>query len=302
MILVAAVTAVIIELFLSGISGLRHYRWFLRYRDWLMGRLSDVSQLQGAGGVLIVLLPVVGLVAVFQIALRDVMLGLPWLLFAIIVLVWCLRYQALDHLIDVFTEASAPAASDESAQENEFTARQAAAGILHREVPAGPQRAAALTEVLLVEAHERLFGVLFWFIVLGPVGAVLFRLAWLLEQHADDERPAFAEASRRLYGILAWLPARTLAVSYALAGSFEDAIHDWQRGEDNDPLSPEASTTVLATTGYGALTADRYAIENADDKTCLEPEAVAAAQGLVMRSLLIWGVTLVLLALAGWAA
>ena len=301
MILVAVVTAVIIELFLSGISGWRRYGWFHAYAGWLRSKVSNTPALNGAGGVLLVLLPILALIGVFQVALKDQLLGLPWLLFSIVVLVYCLRYQSLDHLVDVFTDASDVAAGTGEHLEDDFKAREAAAEILHRDIPAGPERATALTEVLLVESHERLFGVLFWFILLGPFGAVMFRLAWVLEQHRSENEDGFREASRRLYGILAWLPVRFVAIAYALAGSFEDAIHDWKRDENAEPLSPESSDAVLASTGCGALSADRYMSESTGDEKHLEPEAVSAAQGLVLRTLLVWGVTLVLLTLAGWA-
>jgi membrane protein required for beta-lactamase induction len=302
MILVAVVTAVILELFLSGIAGWRRYSWFSRYAGWLIKKMGGKAVLNGAVGVVLVLLPILALVAVFQVALQGELLGLPSLLFSILILVYCLRYQSLDHLVDVFTDASDAAAGAGEHLEDDFRAREVAAEILHGDIPAGKERASALTEVLLVESHERLFGVLFWFVILGPFGAVLFRLTWVLDRHCPENEDGFREASHRLYGILAWLPVRLLAIAYALAGSFEDAIHDWKRDEESDPLSPESSDAVLATTGCGALAADRYIIESSGDEKHLEPEAVSAAQGLVLRSLLVWGVSLGLLTLAGWAA
>jgi AmpE protein len=175
-----------------------------------------------------------------------------------------------------------------------------------------------VSEGLLVQANDRLFGVLFWFFVLGPVGAVLYRLSWGLaiaedsglddtemDEEAAPALPGFTEAATRLYAILAWAPARLGAGAYALAGSFEDAVHQWrnyyQRSTDS---RLESNDEVLRAAGSGALQLDRYVVQTEEaheGDVPLEPAAVNAARGLVLRALVIWVATIVVVTLALWA-
>ena len=67
--------------------------------------------------------------------------------------------------------------------------------------------------------------------ILGPVGAWLFRVSDLMRRRAvfecgrvaesGDEVPGYGDAVQAVHGVLAWIPARLLAVGYALSGSFE---------------------------------------------------------------------------------
>src|SRR5690606_27262824 len=53
-------------------------------------------------------------------------------------------------------------------------------------------------------AGRRLFGVIFWYVVLGPTGAVMFRAADILRHHAEVDSEATRDAARQLYGVLEW--------------------------------------------------------------------------------------------------
>lgn len=88
----------------------------------------------------------------------------------------------------------------------------------------------SLLGALFIQSHEKLFGVLLWFFVAGPAGAVAYRLAsrlprFLTETAADT--PA-QYAADWLHSILAWVPARMTAALYGLAGSLDDAMQEWR--------------------------------------------------------------------------
>lgn len=96
-------------------------------------------------------------------------------------------------------------------------------------------------EASVLEAHRHVFGVLACTSVLamlglGPAGAVLYRAAWLmrgrwLRPREADEAPvsqAVLDAARAAWGVIDWLPARLTALSFAIVGSFEDAIDCWK--------------------------------------------------------------------------
>ena len=97
-------------------------------------------------------------------------------------------------------------------------------------------------EHALLAAHRHVFGVFFWFVVLsalglGPVGAVLYRMAefasryWgyrarTLDAPAND---ALMALSRRLFALIDHVPARLTAFGFAVVGNFEEAIDGWRR-------------------------------------------------------------------------
>lgn len=290
MTLIAILVTLVIERFLGHLEDLREPRWFLRYQAWLSERLGGAAMWDGAGGVVAVLGPVIAAVAVAQGALGSVLLGLPGLVFAVLVLLYCLGPRNLDAQAEGFLEAME--------RDDEAAAGRLLGELLGEKPPEEKARWPGLAaEAVLSQANERVFGVLFWFALLGPVGAVLYRLAAILRRaDAAGENEArtsggFGEAAVRLYRILNWLPARAVVMGYALAGSFEDTVHAWRehhRGTAGDD-DPEA---LLVLAGRAAIRLDE---DVADD------EQVRQALGLVWRTLVIWVTVIALLTLAGWA-
>jgi membrane protein YqaA with SNARE-associated domain len=99
--------------------------------------------------------------------------------------------------------------------------------------------------------------------------------------------------------LLAWLPARLAAVSYALAGSFEDAIGNWRIAVDRASRALlDRTEDLLARVGKGSLQPSLAGVR---------PEALDAATArgawrIVARSAWIWLAVIALLVLAGEAA
>ncbi|GAB3475177.1 regulatory signaling modulator protein AmpE [Azotobacter salinestris] len=71
---------------------------------------------------------------------------------------------------------------------------------------------------LLWQAYQSFFAVIFWYALLGPVAALAYRLTALTGEHTT--LPALRERSVRLRHLFDWLPARALALSFALVGNF----------------------------------------------------------------------------------
>lgn len=72
---------------------------------------------------------------------------------------------------------------------------------------------------------QRLFAVLFWYLLLGPAGALFYHLAFLyssrVRQHTDSEEGALV---LHLVYLLEWVPARLLGLTFSLAGDFVGAF------------------------------------------------------------------------------
>lgn len=71
---------------------------------------------------------------------------------------------------------------------------------------------------LLWQAYQSFFAVIFWYALLGPVAALAYRLLALTGEHTT--LPLLRERSVRLRHLFDWLPARALALSFALVGNF----------------------------------------------------------------------------------
>lgn len=280
MTLLAVIAALVLERILGHLEDLRDPAWFVRYVTWLRGRLGDAAD--GALGVVLALAVPVAALALLQLALGSVLWGVPGLLLAVAVLLWSLGPRDLDAEAERFLDAWE--------RGDDLEARR----FLERLGAAAPEEERALWPALAAravtgEANGRIFGVLFWFTLLGPVGALLYRLARTLAEAARGWGGGFHEAAETLVEILDWIPLRLTMVGYALAGDFEETFHAWRtRQAEGVP----ADSALLAEAGAASLELD-------PDEG---PGAVRAALGLVWRTVLIWVTLVAVLTLAGVAA
>ena len=260
----ALLLALAVERLFAGFMHLRRLPLLATYGRYVAARLAPAA----TGGrlwqaVLFAALPAaaVALVAALRVS------GLGYLLYAALVLLLALGPD------DLYDEVAAYIAASR----------------------AGRSEAAMLAADLLADdagqrANNRIFGVLFWFALLGPAGAVLFRVTDVLRRAAIADaagRGAAGEDAcvvllQRLHGWLAFVPARLLALSYGVAGSFDDAFRGWRgylSAERREFF--EANDLLLVHAGQGALGAAWQAA--ADDVARAE-----LVQGLVRRSLFLW--------------
>lgn len=299
MTLLAIIIALSLGHFLGHVQELRQFGWFERLSGWVQTNFKAGGEWNGAAGVLLAVLPPVLVVALVQDGLDEGLLGFLGFVFAVLVLLYTLGPRDLDQDAETYIDALETG--------DEEKARRSARAILETEPPeqAG-ERTRLVADTLLVKANEAVFAVLFWFALLGPAGAVLYRLAWVLKEKAGvpaEEAGAFAVAAGRLHGILAWLPARLLAVGYALVGSFEEAIHAWRNYRDRwSDRFGDSNVGVLVCAGNGALHRSVERDAPVEDSVELGVEWIRGVLGLIWRTLVLWVTVIALLTLAGWAS
>ena len=284
--LISILIALAVEVFYRPIQEWRRYDWFYRFADWLYNRLDGQNWRDGPLGVILV----VGSV-VFGVWLVDSMLdsvaGFFSFLFGVAVLIYTIGPRDLAEEVEEFNAAMGR--GDYEAGEIYATR------ILGYSISGDPNEAVRqVKEGLVIEANARLFGILLWFMILGPVGAALFRLSCVLKNHTGLTENNYATAAHDLYRIMIWLPARLVVLGFALAGSFVDTVSMWKSFADIWRVNSEA---LLIESGLGAISHEPH---NEEDEGASGLETIAQLMALIKRTLLVWLAALALLTLTGW--
>jgi adenosylcobinamide-phosphate synthase len=154
-------------------------------------------------------------------------------------------------------------------------------------------------ELGLIGSHKHVFGTISWFVVLGPGGAMLYRLAAMLNDkwgaRTDPEFGEFGRFAERFFFWFDWLPARITAASFAIVGNFEDAIYCWR----TQALSwATRAHGILLASGAGALgvrlgdTLHQYGSVQVRPEMGTGDEAdvdyMQSTVGLIWRTLVLW--------------
>lgn len=159
----------------------------------------------------------------------------------------------------------------------------------------------ATLESVLENGSDAIYAPIFWFCVLGPVGALMYRLANTLDAMWGYKNPQFlyfGRISAYLDDVLNYIPARLTALSYALMGHFKSAWHCWHT-QAGACVSPNGGPVMCS--GAGALQVQLGIGARYDGQWRDKPvmgcgnearvEHIERALQLINRSLLLWVAT-----------
>ena len=265
-----------------------------RWRDdsWFRRWVAQLSDTSGAARTALALLLPTALCALIVGLLGWSPLGeLLRLLFALAVLLYCFGPREFEADLEAILHAT------------DDVSREAAAQALADDGQPVAWSAPALGEAVAYAALRRRFAVLLWFFLLGPAGALLYRLAQTLGRSESMRLdPAAQRAAGYVANALDWLPAQLLTFTLAVVGHWDAVIDAWRRWH------AQAAPTSWYTASPGFLGAaakadvltdieagDGYAEEHSDPLGELQ-----RLRGALQRALLAWLSVVALVVIGGW--
>lgn len=288
--LITIIISLLLEKFYHGLGRWRQYKWHQRYLQALYRRLKAFPLVPGPVFVIVslmvLLVPFWGtLYLLFEWhKLAGFALGL-------ITLILTLGPANAHEMVQKYI-------NDSEADEAHKLLHQAFGDVL----PGERQRLyAAVLERSLIEVNERLLAILFWFLLLGPAGALLARLAITAPRQAIASAEPFDEATLQAMGrlktILLWLPARMTAVGFAITGSFVHTFEMWRKHVNWSRHWPDRNQAILIAAGLGAMHVETD--DQGEISIELTTQHLQETLDLCMRAVLTWLVIYSALLLGG---
>jgi len=275
------------ERYVGSIEKLRNTTWLLKTCLWVQNH-SPIFR--GIFGILIVIIPLTVLIGFIQFKLEQLSLAHGFV-FSLIILFFCLGpksfYAQVKNFIAAYSKNNIPTAND-------YASNLVARNNLETNEKNLPN---LVVEALFVILNERILGVFFWFLLLGPAGAVLFRASITLKNaNTDEGHKTFKQAAKNFAFFINWPNAHLVAISYAVVGHFVAALSQIKKPSLTcNTRWNDRNDCMLICTGIGALhfTAD----DNSSPTTI-----ICSALAMVRRAIALWVGVIALLTLAGWIA
>jgi adenosylcobinamide-phosphate synthase len=190
-------------------------------------------------------------------------------------------------------------------------ARQALSYIVSRDTQNLNEQeiATAATESVLENGADAIFAAIFWFVIAGIPGVVLYRLSNTLDAmwgYKNQRFLHFGWAAARLDDLLNFIPARLTALTYTLCGNSTVAWRSW-RAQAGTWKSPNAGPVMASGAGalhvqlggaapYHGQLQDRPILGEGEPA---QAETINQACKLVNQGLLLWVVVITSLLLLG---
>jgi AmpE protein len=290
MTLLAIILGLSIEKLLPTLLQYRRFDWLFGYQQWMREKFSQLSNWNDTFSLLtIILLPVIAVAFIHhQLYESASILGFA---FSVLVLAYCLGPRDIYGLTEQLLDLPAENCGDEL--------RSIASQLLPGPLPTDQDTLFALVKSkLLVSINTNLLAVLFWFTILGPMGAILYRLTTIIyeSQNKDAESSdEYGSTVAMFFAIINWIPAHIAAACFAATGSFVDALQNWKDTPVKNPLSNEECDAMLNSVGHGAMRLE------AKNEICDAKPVVDAIIAMAKRSIILWLTVLALLTMSGWA-
>lgn len=264
MILLTLLITVLLEYYFNFGAVMRRWQWFERYCQYIESTLLRYfPHPTEIATIVAILAPVVLIVGLLQSLLNTPLWGLLDLLFGVVVLLMTVEAKPL---IQAYMKSAS--------NKNQLT-----------EALADNPGHLTFAQFLRAEKGRVLCPVL-WYIVLGPMGAVLYRMsAELIQLDANSEHRQ--KLVQRWLDWLEWLPVRLTVISFAVVDNFLPCFKYW--------------VTALS---YGPNRNDDVLIDGATHASSIKAQAAVLDKpesiGLIAHSLIFWLVLVAILTVTAW--
>lgn len=222
---------------------LRRFNFFPWYFETMRKWFEKTPLWQGSyQAIATILVPAFIIVAVLYHLAGYGPVGIVKFIFGAIVFVYCLGPKDLYHQVTAYL-----AAANKNELEN---AHEVAVQILGDDVSSEPTQAnRALIPAIFTQSNGTLFAVVLWFAILGPAGALLYRMVVELRNFAQAPASPYAnlaDTAAMIQGYLEWIPARLTSFGYAVVGNFSPTLGYWL---DNVFSGPQSNEELLTEAG-----------------------------------------------------
>ncbi|MFV2058425.1 MAG: hypothetical protein ACC707_18325 [Thiohalomonadales bacterium] len=289
MTLLAIILGLSIERLMPNLLEYRRFDWLFTYQQWMKNKLSRFSHWNDTlSFALILLLPIIAISFLhYEIYKAGAVLGFA---FSVLILAYSLGPRDIYGLKQQLKDLP----SEDCDKELRTIASQLSAN----ELPGNSEDLFSMVKnKILLSINTHLLGVLFWFLILGPMGAIMYRLTLVIhESHSEEEESneEYASTAAMLFAIINLLPAHVTALCFATTGNFVDAAQSWQENKVKNLLSNPQCDNMLTSVGEGAMNLDETTI-------CDAKPVVGAILSMAKRSIILWLTVLALLTMSGWA-
>ena len=279
--------------FVKDLVRIRSSAWLNKLVAWSNNSFSKLPGWQGATSFALLLALPLLTVLFLGWATYDSLGRLGYFIFEVIVLVYCLGPRSLE--ADVM--AIINAGSDEEK-------RAAAVHILGDELSSDTAKAdRQLTRAVIQQALRRVFAIIFWFAVLGVIGAILYRVAYWLVEDCDDLSDQQRTLFWRLREVMEWPVAQLMTLALAIAADFDSVFSAWRRFHKEQGHSLfEGDNGFLLAAACQVVHSGHAAMDGFADQFGGRGSCVALAGDMIWRMLGVWLTVMALLLLTGWIA
>lgn len=264
MILLTLLITVLLEYYFDLGARLRQYQWFDQFSHWVENQLHRYFQHTNDIAVLLaILFPIVLLVGLLQSLFNTPLYGLLDLIFGVLVLLATVEAKSL---ITAYMATSSNKSGAVSAALSDNPGHLTFAQFLRAE-------------------KQKVLCPVFWYVILGPMGAVLYRLS--LVSCDNNQNSSRQSLLNTWVSWLEWLPVRMTVLSFAVVDSFVPCFKYW-----------------LTTITHPASANDDVLIDGASRASGIKAQAAVADKpesvGLIAHSMIFWLVLVAILTVTAW--
>ncbi len=282
--IIAILFALALDRFTEVSAKFRCFQWFRCYIHLLQQKVFSKMKLHPFVGMVVILLPVILVVGLLQLLLFQFWWGVLGWVFNFALLFYCLGNTCLRRELSHYFEAVA---------KGDYAGAYLSLNLSSQAPVNDPQTLRKeVVKQIFIKGNRQIFVFLFWFVLLGGVGVMLYRLFLELLTMVREPDSLYAAQQNKVeycVQVMDWVPVRLVGVGFALAGSFMGSFTHWLRML---VAVPSANDQILIETGLHAL--------NYSGVEVLPEQAEIEAVDLVERVLTLFLVIIALLTLSMW--